>query len=174
MEGAFKNIIDWIHSNLHVDLIKYTTDSQVHASNNVLQVMNELMKQEVKSDGIQYFKINHESIILDLFTESNIYDNDSYASYVDWKIEKTPEANSKKLEFNIDKTETNLKKIDLNINVNDNEINNMINQEAVHPSGDITNDNNNNIEDHETQQERIKQNNGFLFLLKTNYNRALS
>ena len=125
--------------------------------------MNELMKQEVKSDGIQYFKINHESILSDLFIESNIYDIDSYASY---KIEKTPEANPKKLEFNIDKTETNLKKIDLNINVNDNEINDMNNQEALHPSGDIPNDNNNNIEDHETQHKRIKQNNGFYILVE--------
>ena len=52
MEGAFKNMVDWIHSNLHIGLIKYMTDSQVHISNNVLQVINELMNQEVKSGCI--------------------------------------------------------------------------------------------------------------------------
>ena len=59
MEGAFKNMVDWIHSNLHIDLIKYMTDSQMHTSNNVIQVMNELMKQEVKSDNIQCYNIYH-------------------------------------------------------------------------------------------------------------------
>ena len=121
------------------------TDSQVYISNNILQVMNELMKQEVKSDGIQCYNIHHESIILDLFTKSDIYDNDSYASYADWKIEKTPGTNPKKLEFNIDKPETDLKKIDFNINVNDNEINDKNDKEKVHPRCDLIDDNNNNI-----------------------------
>ena len=52
MEGDFKNMDDQIHSNLYTDLIKYITDSQVHTTNNTTQVMNELMKQEVKPDGI--------------------------------------------------------------------------------------------------------------------------
>ena len=68
MEEVFKNMIDWTHSNLHIDLIKYMTDSQVYISNNILQVMNELMKQEVKSDSIQCYNIHHESILLGLFT----------------------------------------------------------------------------------------------------------
>ena len=51
-EGAFKNMVDWIHSNLHTDLIKYIIDSQMHTTNYVIQVTNELMKQKVKSDGI--------------------------------------------------------------------------------------------------------------------------
>ena len=73
------------------------------------------MKQEVKSDGIQCYNIHHKLIILDSFTESNICDNYNYASYTDWEIEKTPKANPKKLEFNIDKPEIDLKKIDFNI-----------------------------------------------------------
>ena len=53
------------------------TDSQVHTSidNNILQVMNELKKQQVKLDSIQCYNIHHESILLDLFTEIDIYDN---------------------------------------------------------------------------------------------------
>ena len=68
MEGIFKNMFNWIYSNLHIDLIKYMTDSQVYTSKNLLQVMNELMKQEVKSDSIQCYNIHHESILLGLFT----------------------------------------------------------------------------------------------------------
>ena len=58
----------------------------MHTSNKVMQVMqvmHELMKQEVKSDSIQWYNINHESILLDLFTNGDIYENDSYASWVD-------------------------------------------------------------------------------------------
>ena len=33
LEGAFKNMNDWIRSNLHTDLIKYITGSQVHTAN---------------------------------------------------------------------------------------------------------------------------------------------
>ena len=151
MKGAFKNMVDWIHSNLHIDLIKYMTDSQVYTSNDVLQVMNDLMKQEVKSGGIQCYNIHHELILFDLFTGNDIYNNDSYVSYADWEIEKTPEANLEKIELDINKPETNLIKIDFNINVNDNEMDNMNNVEAVHSSGDLIDNNNNNIEDYGTQ-----------------------
>ena len=53
VEGAFKNIVDWIYSNLHIDLVKYMANSQVYISNDVIQVMNDLIKQEVTPDGIQ-------------------------------------------------------------------------------------------------------------------------
>ena len=76
-------MVDWIHSNLHTDLIKYITDSQMDTTNNVMQVTNELTKQEVKQDNIQCYNIHQESIVLDLFTESDIYHNYRYASYVD-------------------------------------------------------------------------------------------
>ena len=150
LEGAFKNMNDWIRSNLHTDLIKYITDSQVHTTNDTRRETNELIKQRVKTDSIQYYNTHQESILLDLVTESDIYDNYSYVLCVDWKIEKTPEAHPKKLEFNIDKPETDLKKIDFNINVSDNEIDDMNDKEVVHPSGDLTNDDYSNIENNET------------------------
>ena len=82
----------------------------MHTTNNVIQITNELIKQEVKPDVIQCYNIHHESILLDVYTESDIWDNYSYVSYVDWEIEKTPEANAKKLEFNVDKPEIDLKR----------------------------------------------------------------
>ena len=57
----------------------------------------------MKPDGIQYYNMHQELILSNLFTESDIYDNYSYALFTDWEIEKTSEANHKKLEFNIDK-----------------------------------------------------------------------
>ena len=102
-------MVDWIYSNLHIDLIKYMADSQMPTSNDVIPVTNELMKQEINPDSIQCYNIYQELILSDLFTESYICNNYSYTSYADWEIEKTPEANPKKLEFNIDKPETDLK-----------------------------------------------------------------
>ena len=114
------------------------------------------------------------SILSDLYIESDIYDSYSYASYADWEVEKTPESNLKKLEFNIDKLETDLKKIDFNININGDEIDYMNDKKVVHPNGDLTDDNDSNIEDHETQHKWINRNNSFMLLLKANYSRALS
>ena len=153
VEGAFKNIVDWIHRNLHIDLINYMTDSQVCISNNIIQVMHDLMKQEVTLVGIQCYNIHHALILSGLFTNSDIYDNGSYASYTDWKIEKIPETNPKKLEFNIDKHETDPKKIDFNVNVNNDEIDDMNHKAAVDPNGGLADDNNNNTEDHGAQHK---------------------
>ena len=87
-------------------------------------------------------------ILLDLVTESDIYNNYSYTPCVDWKIEKTPEAHPEKLEFNINKPGIDLKKIDFNINVKDDRIDDMNNEETVHPSDDLTDNDYSNIEDH--------------------------
>ena len=102
-------MIDWIHSNLHTNLIKYITDPQIHTTNNARRTTNELMNQGVNTEGVQCYSTHQESILSDLVTGSDIYDNYSYASFVDWEIEKTPEAHPKKLEFNINKSETGLK-----------------------------------------------------------------
>ena len=69
------------------------------------------------------------------------------------------------LEFNIYKPETGLKKIDSNINVIDNEIDDMNDEEVVHPSDDLTDDDYSNIEDHEIQQEQTNRNNSFYILV---------
>ena len=55
LEGAFKNMNDWISNNLHTDLIKYITDLQVHTTNNTKRATDELMNQGVNTDSIQYY-----------------------------------------------------------------------------------------------------------------------
>ena len=107
--------------------------------------------------------MHHELILLNLFTNDDIYNNNSYASYADWKIEKTPETNPEKLEFNIDKPETDLQKIEFNINikVNDNEIGDMKEEEVVYPNDGLADDNNNNIKDSGVQHKQDDQHNQF-------------
>ena len=78
MEGDFKNIVDWIHNNLHIYVTTYMADSQMPITDNIIQVMNDLVKQEVTPDRIKFYNIHYESIILDLFTNGDLYDNASY------------------------------------------------------------------------------------------------
>ena len=115
----------------------------------------------MKTDGIQCYNTHQELVISNIVTESGIYDNYCYASCVNWEIKKTPETNSKKLEFNINKPETDLKKIYLKININDDEIDDLNNKKVVHPSNDLTGDDYNNIEDHKTQHKRTNCNNSY-------------
>ena len=149
-------MIEWININLHTDLIKYITDLQEHTTNDAQKVKNELINQGVKTAGVQYYNTHQESILSNIVTESDIYNNYSYTSCVNWEIEKTPETHPKKLEFNIDKPETGLKKIDFNIITNNNEIDDMNNNEIVHPSDDLTDDMYNNIDNHTVQQKQKK------------------
>ena len=111
----------------------------------------------MKSDNIQCYNIHHESNLSDLFTKSDIYDNDSYVSYTEWEIKKTPEANPKEVEFNINKPEIDLKKIDFNVNLNNDRIDDKNDKETIHPSGDLTDNNDSNIEDHGAQRKRTNQ-----------------
>ena len=158
MKGALKNIIKWINSNLYTNPIKCNTDPQEYPTNDTTndtrRAKNELINQGVKVDSVQYYNTHQESILSNVIIESDIYNNYSYTSCVNWIIEKTPETHTKKLEFNINKPETGLKKIDFNININDDEIDDMNNEIVVHPSNDLTNDDYSNIEDHKIHQEQ--------------------
>ena len=80
VEEALKNIADWVHSNIHIDSMNCMADSQASTTEDVIQVVNDLVKQEVIPDGIQCYNIHHESILSDIFTNSALYDNNSYAS----------------------------------------------------------------------------------------------
>ena len=106
----------------------------------------------MKTTNVQYYNTDQESILSNIVTESDIYNNYSYTSCVHWEIEKTPETHLKKLEF-IDKTETGLKKIDFNIVVNNDEINDMNDDKIVHPSDDLADDVHSSIDYHNVQQE---------------------
>ena len=134
-------------------------------TNNARKATNELINQGVNTNGVQCYNTHQESILLDMVTESDIYNNYSYISCYNWEIEKTPEAHPKKLESNIDKPETSLKKIDFIINVNDNEINDMNDEEVVHLSYDLTDDDYSNTKDDENQYKRTNQNNSFYTLV---------
>ena len=113
-------------------------------------------------------------IISNIVTESDIYDNYSYTSCVNWEIEKTSETHPKKLEFKINKTETDLKKIDFNIIANDNEIDGMNKKKVVHPSNDLTNYYYSNIEDHKIhQKKKLSKKIVSTLLLIRNYNKDL-
>ena len=79
-------------------------------------------------------------MLSNIVIESDIYNNYSYTSCVNWDIEKTPETHQKKLEFNIHKPEIGLKKIDFNIITNNYEINDMNDNKIVYPSDNLTND----------------------------------
>ena len=113
--------------------------------------------QGVKTADNQCHNIHQESSLSNTVTESDIYDSYSYSysytSCINWEIEKTPKTHSKKIEFNIDKPETGLKKIDFNIITNNDEINDMNDNEMVHPSDDLADDMYNNI-NHQTAQHK--------------------
>ena len=130
----------------------------MHTTNDAGRTTNELINQGVKTDSIQYYNTHQDSILLDLVTDSDIYDNYSYASFVDWEIEKTPETHPKKSEFNIDKPETSLKRIDFTMIANNDEIDDMNDSKIVHPNDDLADDVYINIEDHKIQQEQTNQN----------------
>ena len=133
VDRDFENIVDWVHSNLHLDLTNYMVDSQVSITEDVIQVVNDMVKQEVIPGGIQFRNIHHELILLDLFTNNDIYDNDSYASDADWKVGKKPETHLEKIVFNID--------------VDNNEIDDLNDENAIHLKDGLADDNNTDIED---------------------------
>ena len=100
----------------------------------------------MKTADDQCHNTHQESILSNTATESEIYYNYSYTSRINWEIEKTPETHLKKIEFNIDKPETGLKKIYFNIIANNNEMDDMNDDEIVHPSDDLDNDIYHNID----------------------------
>ena len=106
---------------------------------------------------------HQESILLDTVTENDIYDSYSYTSRINWEIEKTPETHSKKLEFNIDKPLTGLKKIYFNIITINDEINDMNDDEMVHPNDYLADNMYNNI-DHQTKQQKQTNHNSLYTL----------
>ena len=155
---ASKNTTEWIHMNLRTDQVNYTTKSEVYTTTDARIANNKSTNQGVKTADNQYHNIHQESMISNIITESDIYNNYSYTSCLNWEIEKTPEIHLKKLEFNIDKPETSLKKIDSNIINNNDEIDNMNDNKMVHPSNDLTNDMYNNIDHHNIHQKQKNHN----------------
>ena len=125
-------MIEWFASNPHTNLTKYITYHQEHTHNGIDKEKYKLINQGVKTTNNQYYITHQKSILLNTVTESDIYNNYSYTSCVNWEIEKTSETPSKKLEFYIDNPETGLKKTDFNIITNNDEIDDMNDDKMVY------------------------------------------
>ena len=111
---------------------------------------------------------------MNLFTNGDLYDDDSYASCANWKLEKKPGTDPKKIEFNIGSPGTDLKEIEFNINVNDNAINDLNNKEAVHLNDGLAVKTILTLKTGESNTNRLTNTIVFLLLLKTNYNQAIN
>ena len=144
--------------NLRTDHANYATNSKVHTTTDARIVNDKPSNQGVKTADDQFHNTHQESIPSNTVTESDIYDNYSYTSGINWEIEKTPATHSKKLEFNIDKPETGLKKSDFNIITNNDEIDDMNNNEMVHPNNELADDMHNNIDHKIVQQKQTNHN----------------
>ena len=155
---VLKNMTKWFNSNPHINLTKYVTDNQKHINNDTDKEWYKLVNQGVKTTNNQYYITHQKSILSNTVTKSDIYDNYSYTSCVNWEIEKTPETLLKKLEVNIDKPETGLKKIDFNIITNNDEIDDMNNNKMVYPSNILTKYVYSNTNHQNVQQEQNTHN----------------
>ena len=130
---AFENIVDQVRINLHLDITNCTIDSHVSIPEDVIQVVNDMGKQEVTLDGIQFCNIHHKSILLDLFVDNDLYDDNIYVSDAEQKITKKPGIDPKKIEFNID--------------VNNNKMDDLYNKGEIHLNDGLADDKNIDIED---------------------------
>ena len=110
-------------------------------------------------------------ILSNTVTESDIYDNYSYTSCLNWEIGETPETPLKKLEFKINKPETGLKKIDFKIITINNEIDDMNNDKMVCHNDNLANDVDSNTNHQNLQQEQVTHNS---FYTLTNYKLQLN
>ena len=100
MERVLKNMTKWFNSDPHFIFTKYITDYQEHSNIGTDKDGCKLINQGVKITNDRYYNTHQKSILSNTVTESDIYDNYSYTSCVNWKIEKISETPSKKLEFN--------------------------------------------------------------------------
>ena len=82
-------MIKWFNSNSYTNLTKYINDHQEHTNNDTGKEKNKLINQGVKITNNQYYITHQKSILSNTVTESDIYDNYSYTSCVNWEIEKT-------------------------------------------------------------------------------------
>ena len=141
LKRVTKYVIKWLDSDPYFILTKY-----------------KFMNQGLKTNNNQYYDTHQKSILSNTVTESDIYNNYSYTSCVNWEIEKTSETPSKKIEFYIDNPETGLKKTDFNIITNNDEINDMNDDKMDFRSDNPTNDVYSTIDHKNVQQERTIHN----------------
>ena len=67
---------------------------------NVIQVVNDIGKQEGMPNRIQFCNIHQESTLADLFAVNNLDNDSSCASDNDWGLNRNSEEDLKKITFN--------------------------------------------------------------------------
>ena len=84
-------LIDWVCSNLHIDLINCRVNSQVSITEDIIQIVNDIWKarNNTKRDPIPQHKSQIDSI--GSINRESFYDDESYAPNADWKIRKESE-----------------------------------------------------------------------------------
>ena len=137
-----KYVTKWLDSEPYFILTKY-----------------KLINQGVTTNNNRYYNTHQKSILSNTLTDSDIYDNYSYTSCVNWEVEKPFETWSKKIEFIIDNPETGLKKTVFNVITNNHEIDDMNNDKMNSCSNYPTNNMYSNIDHTNIQQERTIHNN---------------
>ena len=115
----------------------------------IIQAVNKIGRQEGMLDGIQFRNIDKESTFSNLYTDDDSQDNNSCASDVNWKMEENTEKELKKFEF------------DININIDDNDMKDLNNEDALHLNNGLADNNNAEIEDIGVINEHDDQHNQF-------------
>ena len=80
---------------------------------NIIEVVNDLGRQDGMPSGIEFRNIHHESTLADLFADKDLNDDNSNASHNDWGLNKNHKVDLQKITFDnhVDGTEVQ----DLNI-----------------------------------------------------------
>ena len=79
-------MIKWLNISLYTDVTKFIADQQEDTTTNTRRAKNEFINQGVKTGNVQYYNTHQESIILNIVTESDIYNNYSYVLGVNWEM----------------------------------------------------------------------------------------
>ena len=75
---VYDNTKVWIHINLHIDQVNNDNKSQVHTITDVRTTNNKSTNQGMEIADDRCHNIQQESILSNIVTESDIYDNYSY------------------------------------------------------------------------------------------------
>ena len=82
LKRVLKKVTEWFNSDPPIILTKCTTDHQDYTNNNTDKDRYKLMNQGVKTTNDRYYNTHQKSILSNIVTESDIYDNYSYTSCV--------------------------------------------------------------------------------------------
>ena len=81
LEVVSENTKEWIYMNLCATQTNHTTNSLVHTATDARRVNDKPSNQGVKTADDQCHNTHQGSILSNIVTESDIYDNYSYTSW---------------------------------------------------------------------------------------------